>query len=426
MPDTMNHTPFDHKPFDHTPLDCSSPDHRLVVKQSLSQHLRQIVDLSHRIHAHPEPAFEEAQACEWTAHLLAEHGFEVSRGICELPTAFAADIGPGPLTIVLCAEYDALPGIGHACGHNIIAASSVGAALALAPIVTDLGMKIRVLGTPAEEVGNAGGKILLLEGGAFLSAHAALMVHPAPLDSIDAEYCAAATYTVEYRASRSSSSPGASISAGDALTVAQVAIGLLREHIRPHERIHGVVTHGGVAPNVVPESTSASYIVRARYLCDVQRLSARVMACFEAGATATGCSLRVTGGDKPYAEMRPDREMLALYKKNAERLGRKFTDRGRLRSAGASTDMGNVSQTIPSIHPCIGIGSYPVVNHQPEFAACCISDRADRAVRDGALALAWTIVDMASRPMTRDRLLAATGAATGAVTGGTAGTAKRA
>jgi amidohydrolase len=407
--------PMDHFAMKHCAIDHGAIDHRLAVKQSLSRHLRKLLSLSHRIHAHPELAFAEVQACEWTAQLLEEHGFAVARGIGELPTAFAAELGPGPLTIVLCAEYDALPGIGHACGHNIIAASAAGAAVALAPIAADLGVKIRVLGTPAEEAGNAGGKILLLERGAFLLAHAALMVHPAPFDAIDAEYCAAAAYTVEYRApprpAGASARVSAGVSAGDALTVAQVAIGLLREHIGPYERIHGVVTQCGAAPNVVPESAAASYIVRARYLCDVQRLSARVMACFEAGATAAGCSLSVTGGDKPYAEMRPDREMLALYKTNAERLGRTFTDRGRQLSAGASTDMGNVSQTIPSIHPCIGIGSYPAVNHQPEFAACCVTARADRAVHDGALALAWTILDMASIPAMRERLLGTDGTA---------------
>jgi amidohydrolase len=401
MPDPPDHCEIDHCEVDHRAI-----DRRLAVKQSLSRHLRKILGLSHKIHAHPELAFEEVQACEWTSQLLEAHGFTVARGIGELPTAFAAELGPGPLTIVLCAEYDALPGIGHACGHNIIAASAAGAAVALAPIAADIGVKIKVLGTPAEEAGNAGGKILLLERGAFLRTHAALMVHPAPFDAVDAEYCAAAAYTVEYRAPRRPAVPRASVSPGDALTVAQVAIGLLREHIGPYERIHGVATHCGAAANVLPESVAASYIVRARYLCDVQRLSARVMACFEAGATAAGCTLSVTGGDKPYAEMRPDREMLALYKTNAERLGRTFTDRGRQLSAGASTDMGNVSQTIPSIHPCIGIGSYPAVNHQPEFAACCVTARADRAVHDGALALAWTILDMAGIPPVRERLLA--------------------
>jgi amidohydrolase len=382
-------------------------DRRLVVKQSLRSHLRAVVELSHRIHSHPELGFAEEKASQWTGDLLAENGFDVERGTGGLPTAFAADFGQGPLNIVLCAEYDALPGMGHACGHNVIAAAAAGAALAVAPIADDIGVTIRVLGTPAEEVGNASGKILLLERGAFSAAHAALMVHPAPLDSIDANYCAAAAYSVEYRgtSSHAAAAPELGISAGDALTLAQVGIALLRDHIRPHERIQGVVTDGGTAPNVVPESSSARYLVRARNVSDLQQLSARVMACFEGAATATGCSVRITGGDKPYAEMRADREMLQLYKKNAELIGRRFSDQSGAPSACASTDMGNVSQEVPSIHPCIGIESYPVVNHQPEFAACCVSASGDRAVRDGSLALALTILDLATRTMTRDRLL---------------------
>lgn len=388
-------------------------DIKCAVEDSLGSQLQELIDLSHRIHSYPELGFEEERACRWLGDLLSAKGFNVERGICQVSTAFAADFGPGPFNIVLCAEYDALPGIGHACGHNIIAAAAAGAALALAPVVDELGVKIRVLGTPAEEIGNASGKILLLERGGFDHAHAALMVHPAPWDSVRAKYDAASAFSVEYhgKASHASVAPELGINAGDALTIAQVGIGLLRQHMLPWERIHGIITKGGDAPNVIPDSTSARYIVRTKNLNDLEKLTSRVFACFQAGATASGCTFNITGGDKPYAEMRPDMEILALYKKNAESLGRRFVRPPASVSAGASSDMGNVSQQIPSIHPCIGIDSYPAVNHQPEFAAHCVRRGADKAVRDGALGLAWTIVDLATNQAARDRLISRSPAA---------------
>ncbi len=340
--------------------------------------------------------------------MLSSGGFDVERGICDLPTAFAAHRGTGPLRVILCAEYDALPEIGHSCGHNIIAAIAAGAGLALADCVDELGITVTVLGTPAEEAGNAGGKILLLDRGAFAGAHMALMAHPAPYDSVRGRYLAAATYKIEYRgrSAHASASPQFGINAADALTLAQCGIGLLRQHIDSLDRIHGIVLHGGDAPNVIPAYTSAKYILRSRSIQELKVLASRVHDCFRAGALATGCKLRITGGDKPYAEMHQDERLVALYKRNAELLGRKFDGKSRdFEPIGASTDMGNVSCQIPSIHPYIGISSFPAVNHQPEFAAHCVSASADQAIRDGALAIAWTVVDTAQNESLRDYFL---------------------
>jgi amidohydrolase len=363
-----------------------------------------LIELSHRIHGHPELGFEEEQASVWLAESLDHAGFAVRRGVCDMPTAFVAKKGTGPLHVAICAEYDCLPGIGHACGHNIIAAMAVGAALAAARVADEVGLTISVVGTPAEEVGNASGKILLLERGAFEGIDAAMMVHPAPFDMLAAKIIAASMFDVHYtgKESHASAFPELGINAADALTVAQTALGLLRQHIRSTDRIHGIVTNGGDAPNVVPAHTSARYIIRSQTLDELADLRPRVHRCFEAGALATGATVRIAGGDKPYAEMRHDPIMAALYRRNAEALGRVFPPLGEweTRPTG-STDMGNISLAIPSIHPMIGIESLPAVNHQPEFAAHCVTEAADKALADGALAMAWTTIDLATEKNAR-------------------------
>jgi amidohydrolase len=382
------------------------------AKSGAQERFRQAQDdliaLSHRIHAHPELGFEEEKACAWIAETLSDAGFSVETGICDMPTAFVARAGSGPLHITICAEYDCLPGIGHACGHNIIAASAVGAGIAAARVADEVGLSVSVLGTPAEEAGNAGGKILLLERGAFTDAQAAMMVHPAPMDVVDPSIIACSMFHVHYtgKAAHASAFPEHGINAADALTVAQTAIGLLRQHIRSTDRIHGIITHGGDAPNIIPAQTEAKYIVRAKTLDELDSIKEKVRRCFEAGALATGARLEIVGGDKPYAEHRSDMEIAQLYQRNSEALGRVFPERGpAIERAAGSTDMGNVSLALPSIHPFIGIDSLPAVNHQPEFTAHCVTPAADKALIDGALSMAWTAIDMATDERIRDRLL---------------------
>jgi amidohydrolase len=385
-------------------------DAKAAARERLDASRSSILELSHRIHANPEIGFEEQKAAAWISEILSEAGFEVRTGLCDLPTAFSAKAGKGPLHICICAEYDALPGIGHACGHNIIAAAAVGAGLAASAVADESGAAITVIGTPAEEKGDAGGKILLLERGAFAGVHAAMMVHPAPFDILTPKIIAASMFDVQYtgREAHASAYPELGINAADALTIAQTAIGLLRQHILPTDRIHGVITHGGDAPNVVPAYTSARYIVRGQTLAELERLRPRVYRCFEAGALATGSKLEIVGGSKPYSEMVHDSEIAALYRRNSESLGRLFPDLdASARKAIASTDMGNVSLVIPSIHPMIGINSLPAVNHQRDFTARCVTDSADRAVYDGALAMAWTAIDLAAEGTLRNRLLSA-------------------
>jgi amidohydrolase len=378
-------------------------DRKGVVQRELDAHLTGLVDLSHTIHAHPEVAFEEEQAAAWVGESLAAGGFDVETGSCDLPTALIATAGSGPMAVAVCAEYDALPGIGHACGHNVIAASAVGAGLALAPVADDLGITVKVVGTPAEEGG--GGKIYMLERGAFDGVDAAMMVHPGPAELIQMPCLAVSHFDVHYtgREAHASAFPEAGINAADALTVAQVGIGLLRQQFRSQDQVHGIVTKGGDAPNVIPAHTSAKYYVRAASLEDLETLEARVRRCFEAGALATGTEVELVQQSPRYSEFVPHTGMQARYLRNAEALGRTFPEVPK-QVMMASTDMANVSLAVPSIHPMLDIDSLPAVNHQPEFAAAAITPTADRALRDGALAMAWTIVDLATDDALRAEL----------------------
>jgi amidohydrolase len=382
--------------------DPKSADLKSAARSTIDRDRERLVALSHRIHAHPELKFEETQSSAWTAGLLADAGLPVDFGICELPTAFSSRVGDGPLHVAICAEYDALPMIGHACGHNIIAAMAVGAGLALAPLVDELGITLSVIGTPAEEGG--GGKILMLERGAFDGVHASLMVHPTPTEDLYPRVSAVAHMRVQYtgRESHAAIAPELGINAADALTVAQVAIGLIRQHLRPFDQIHGIVTHGGDATNVVPAHTEGTWMARSRTLTDLDELRPRIEHCFEAGAVATGSAIAISDVCPPYAHMEHDHDLVEAYRTNAGTLGRPESQDG---AATFSTDMGNVSLAMPSIHPCIAIETAGAVNHQPEFTKAAVNASADRAVTEGAVAMAWTVIDAAAGAL-RERLLA--------------------
>lgn len=308
--------------------------------------------------------------------------------------------------IVVCAEYDALPGVGHACGHNIIAASAVGAGAALAAVADDVGLTVTVLGTPAEEGG--GGKILMLERGAFEGVHAAMMIHPWPEDRLVPECLAVDHIEVSYtgRSAHASAAPYRGINAGDALTIAQVAIGLLRQHLNPGNQVHGIVTKGGDAPNVVPAHTEGHFMLRALSLEDLLELRPRIERCFEAGALATGCELEIRDLSPAYSHMITDSGLISAFRRNAEELGRSYP----AEDAGApapmfSTDMANVSLAVPTIHPLVRIETGGAVNHQPEFAAACVGASATKALLDGAISMAWTAIDSATKTELRESLL---------------------
>lgn len=353
-----------------------------------------LTELSEAIHSRPELAFEETHAAGLLTSYLGAAGFQVEEGICGLPTAFRASVGNGGLHIALCAEYDALPGIGHACGHNIIAACALGAAKALAPLVEQLDATLSVFGTPAEEGG--GGKILMLERGGFDGVAAAMMVHPWPEDRLAAECLAVDHLEVRFtgRSAHASAAPWEGLNAADAMVVSQVAIGLARQHMHPGDQVHGIVSRGGDAPNVIPASTTGEFMVRSHDLASLAVLRDKITRCFEAGALATGTSVDIHDLCPTYSQMRVDPMLIAAWRRNAESLGRRYeADDARLPLPTLSTDMANVSLRIPAIHPLVGLSTSGAVNHQPEFAACCIGGSANKAIHDGAASMALTAID---------------------------------
>ncbi|MFF2959012.1 amidohydrolase [Streptomyces sp. NPDC057963] len=363
-----------------------------------------LVGLSHSLHDEPETALHEHRSAAKIAELLVEAGFEVSRGVGELPTALVASHGTGELVLGLCAEYDALPGIGHACGHNVNGAAAVGAALGLAAAADELGLTVKLIGTPAEE--DIGGKALLLKAGVFDDVAAAMMVHAAPDDSVGASSLAIGAWDLTYTGTpaHAAVAPWEGVNALDAMALAHTAIGLLRQQLPPGALVHGIVTEGGQAVNVIPARTRARYEVRAPSLELLSEVRERVRACFEAGALATGAALELRPHGQDFAELRQDPYMTEAYVRAARGLGRTVTSRQG--ETLASTDMGNVSRLLPAIHPTIGYDTAGARQHTPEFTAHGKSPGADRAVLDGATALALVGADLAASAEQRRRLLA--------------------
>ena len=354
----------------------------------------ELLAVSHEIHAHPELAFEEVRASARLAETARGHGLEARQNAYGLATAIEARFGAAGPTVALLSEYDALPGIGHACGHNIIATTALGAALALAELGARLPGRVRWLGTPAEERG--GGKELMARSGAFDGVDAALMVHPAGVNLATMPCLAIAELEVTYFgvASHASAMPERGVNALDALVLAYQAIAALRQHIRPTERLHGIITDGGQAPNIVPERAAGRFYVRAADAGALAALKTRVEGCFRAGADATGARLELVWGEVDYLDLDTSWPLARRYQENAEQLGRSFFPYDEL-PAGmqGSTDMGNVSQRVPSIHPMIASSPPDVSIHNAEFAKWAASELGDRAVLDGAKALAMTALD---------------------------------
>lgn len=354
----------------------------------------ELIAASHRIHGNPELGYEERGAHEVLTSLLERAGLDVTRAAYGLDTAFSATAGStGPTIAVLC-EYDALPGIGHACGHNVIAAAGAGAGIAAAALAEELGGRVSVLGTPAEEGG--GGKVFMAERGAFDGVDAALIVHPAGVDQSFMGAIAIQQVEVSYRgrAAHAAAAPHAGRNALDAAVLGYMNVAALRQHIRPDERVHGIITDGGEAPNVVPEHAAARWYVRSPTTAGLADLKQRFIACLEAGASAAGCEIDVNWLEPAYADMVDNQALVDLYRANARRVGREVRDPAADELVVGSTDMGNVSHIVPSIHPMIAVSPPDVPIHTKDFARFAGGPEGDRAVLDGAKALAATILDL--------------------------------
>ncbi|MBV8800540.1 MAG: M20 family metallopeptidase [Alphaproteobacteria bacterium] len=356
----------------------------------------ELLSLSHAIHAEPELALEEVKAAARLTAAVEAHHLPVQREAFGLKTAYVSEFGnEGGPAIAILSEYDALPGVGHACGHNIIATSGLGAALALAKLGATLPGRIRYLGTPAEE--RFGGKEIMAQAGAFERLDAAMMMHPASLDLTTMPCIAISEVEATYsgRAAHAAAMPYRGLNALDAVVTAYQTIAQLRQHIRQTERIHGIITDGGLAANIVPEKAGCRFYVRAADIHQLAELKKRVQSCFEAGALATGCQLELKWGNTDYLDLKTNWPMAGAFEQNAAALGREFFPVKDIPAGFAgSTDMGNVSHRVPSIHPMFAVAPAGVIIHNAEFAKWAASERGDAAVLDGAKAMAQTALDL--------------------------------
>jgi amidohydrolase len=286
--------------------------------------------------------------------------------------------------------------VGQACGHNIIATAALGAGVALKDLAEELGIRITVLGTPAEEL--YGGKVDLINAGAFSDASMAVMVHPSTHDVADPTVISVAHLDVSYhgKTAHASAFPFVGINALDAFVQAYVNIATLRQQLETTDKVHGIITHGGDAANIIPGFTKSTWYVRAPKQDRLDVLLSRITACFEAAATATGCRLEIERVGHLYEDMQHNPLLVDLFGANSAALGRPMMRGADLPPhIAGSTDMGNVSKVVPSIHPTFSIDSLPASNHQPEFAAHTITPSGEKAIIDGAVSMAWTVIDVA-------------------------------
>lgn len=379
----------------------SKADLKAKACQQVDDYRRELVELSLKIHTNPELGFEEIKAIGWLTDFLRNNGFVIEVGSGGFATAFKAFYGSGRPCIALLAEYDALPGVGHACGHNVIAAAAVGAGVASRVAVDNCGGTVVVFGTPAEEL--YGGKVGLLRAGVFEGVDVALMVHPGVRNRATGEALACVSLDIEFfgKASHAAAYPDQGVNALEAMILAFNAINSLRQHIKDKARIHGIITHGGYAANVVPAYAAAKLLVRAPDNAYLEELKRKVLGCLEGAALATGARLEFRWGDVLYEPLKGNSTLAKLFANNLEALGRKVEPLDSPNSLG-STDMGNVSQVVPAIHPTIAIASPGTLLHSEEFARAAASETASDGVLDAAKALAMTVVDLVSEP----RLLA--------------------
>lgn len=352
-----------------------------------------LIEVSHQIWEHPELCFEEHYAHDLLCEVLQENGLEPTRHAFGLDTAFVAEAGTTGPVVAVCCEYDALPEIGHACGHNVIAAAGLGAGLAAATIAQEAGGRVRILGCPAEEGG--GGKVFMIRRGAFDDVVAAMMIHPADNNLATMRTLAIQTLEVRYHgvSSHAASAPHLGRNALDAAVLGYMNVAALRQHITPDERVHGIFTEAGDKPNIVPRSAAAIWYVRSPTMAGLAELKSRVVDCLSAGASAAGCQIEYDWIDPPYADLVDSEELLAAFERHASELGRAFDRGADSPEVVGSTDMGDVSHLVPSIHPMLAVAPPGVSIHTPDFAEHARGAGGDRAVIDGAKAMAATIVD---------------------------------
>lgn len=373
--------------------------HRDTARLAFESVEEELQAISRWMYENPELAYEEHASAQRLSAFLAANGFDVTVPAYGLDTAFEATLGSRGPRLVICCEYDALPEVGHACGHNIIATAALGAGVAVATVAEELGVRVTVLGTPAEE--GPGGKVDLINAGAFEDAAASMMIHPGPDDLLDPSMQANQSFELEYhgKESHAAFAPEVGVNALDAFVQAYMNVATLRQQLHDGDRVHCISNHGGDASNIIPAYTRSTWGVRAATVERLRELIPKVTACFDAAALATGCRMELARIHHPYLNMVSHPVLAELFSEHSEALGRPMPRETDVGMQGGSSDMGNVSQVVPAIHPMVGIETHGAVNHQKEFADATVTSSGHEAIRDGALAMAYTIIDLAERDL---------------------------
>jgi amidohydrolase len=370
---------------------------KAAIAGDIDAHAAELGELSRKIHDNPEIAMKEVRACGWLTECLKANGFEVKQGIYKLSTAFSARYGKGRPVIAFLAEYDALPKLGHACGHNLIATSAVAAGIGAKRAADELGGSIMVYGTPGEE-GDAG-KAIMAERGAFRDLDAVMISHPGGGHQVVLCALACETLEVEFigKAAHAASNPEMGINALEAMILSYNAINALRQHVKESARIHGIITDGGEAANVVPAHTAATFLVRARDNAYLDILKEKVLNCFAGAAAATGAELKYKWAGVRYAAMQNNMALARLFRKNMQDLGIPIPI-GDTSGNEGSSDVGNVSSLAPTIQPMIGIAPASVSLHTPEFQKIAATEKSLHRLLDAAKAMAMTAADLLADP----------------------------
>ena len=372
----------------------ASMDPRLqIAAAAIESNKEDLQALSDEIWRNPELGFKENKAHQLLTDFLEKKGFSVERGYCDISTAFRATFGSGGPNVCVICEYDALPEIGHACGHNLIAEAGVAAGLGVKAFLEETGSsgRLTVMGTPAEE--GEGGKVFLIEKGAFEGIDLTMMVHPAPYDVAITTFAAMCSLDVVFtgKAAHAAGFPWEGLNALDAAVMAYNSISVLRQQMKPSWRVHGVITNGGgIEPSIIPEKASLFYYIRAPTRKEVLILRKKVEACFEAAAHATGCSLNITEPDKQFDNLVSNSVLVDMYSNNIRLLGGEIE---RFVDDGGSTDMGNVSHVVPSIHPCYRIGNGELY-HTREFTSVTNTPEAHCQTLRVAKSMAFTCINV--------------------------------
>jgi amidohydrolase len=357
--------------------------------------------LSRKIHDHPELCYQEVQACGWLSTFLEAKGFQVERGVGGVPTAFRATVkasggSDGPTVAIMC-EYDALPTIGHACGHNIIATSGAGAGAALAAVRSRLPAgRIQVIGTPAEEGG--GGKVKLLRAGVFEGVDCAMMIHGFDRTILHQDLLGIVRADFEYagKASHAAADPWEGVNALDACIQTFNAVSMLRQQMRPDCRVHGIIANGGAAANIIPEYAKATFYVRAPRIDAMWELYRRVVACAEGAARATGVTLTVTQQEMVYEPLKRNQTLLDLFAANMTAAG--LVEGEPIPDRLGSSDVGNVSQVLPTIQPMVAIAPTGMAIHSRDFVAAAVAPLAHAGMLAAAKTMALTTYDLLANP----------------------------